>query len=264
MMDRQTRMEWIDRYLLDELKDEELDQFRQRLQSDAGFRQQVELQQAIFRQTRKIGQEELRQQLKEMHHRLAPPWPVESPEASYQAAPPPEEQAEGGRAGRYPWYAIMAYLALLQAQLRRRRVGRFSWYTITASFSLLLSASLIAFFLYRGTPTQQTAGGSGPGSTLEATPHLALVRLESGGGAPDLGFGGTAEKDTAIAVLLYPARGRARFYRFDDTLRLYGAFVPARLALRVDPQTGGYTLREDSLLFPLQRYRPRQVLAPPR
>jgi hypothetical protein len=262
MMDRQALMEWIDQYLLDELKDEELDRFRQRLQSDAGFRQQVEMQQAIIRQTRKVGRVALRQQLREMHQRLALPWPVENPEENYQAAPPPEEQTERDRAGRSPLYAIMAYLALLQAQLRRRSLGRFSYYTIAASISLLLSASLIAYFLYRGAPTSQIARQSSPVSKEAITAHLAILPLEQKDVAPGFGFGGAGESDNTVAVLIYPVQQEGRSYRFDDTLRLYGAFVPARLALRFDPKAEGYALREDSVFYPLQRFRPRQALQP--
>jgi hypothetical protein len=261
-MDRQNLMEWIDQYLLDELKDEELDRFRQRLQSDAGFRQQVEMQQVIFRQTQKAGRLALRQQLKEMHHRLALPWPVENPEENYQATTQPEEQTEQDKAGRFPLYAIMAYLALLQAQLRRRSFGRFSYYTIAASISLLLSASIIAYFLYRGAPTSPVAQQSSPVSKEAITPQLATIRLESRGVPPDLGFGGAGAKDKTVAVLIYAVQQGGKSYRFDDTLRLYGAFVPARLALRFDPKTEGYTLREDSVFYPLQRFRPRQALQP--
>jgi hypothetical protein len=265
-MDRQHLTEWIDQYLLDELKEEELNQFRQRLQTDADFRQEVERQQAVFLQARKVGREALRGRLKEMHQRLALPWPVENVAADGPAAPQPEQEAEQDRVARGALAAMVAYLALWQAQFRHRRVGRFSWYTITASISLLLSASIIAYFLYWGNLTLPTARRSGPGSPLEASAQLAYIQLESGDGLEEgsrgLGLGGPSDKDTAVAVLIYPAPKGPRTYRFDDTLRLYGAFVPARLALRFQQETARYSLREDSLLYLLERFQPRQALQP--
>ena len=72
------RTEWIDQYLLHQLKEEELDLFHQYLQTDPQFRQEVEVQRALLLQARKVGREAQRRQLQEMHQRLALPWPVTS------------------------------------------------------------------------------------------------------------------------------------------------------------------------------------------
>lgn len=238
-MERQDLIAWIDQYLLDELQGEELSRFRQRLETDAGFRQEVERQRALFRQARQVGRQALRRQLQQMHQRLQVPWPVADTDAdSLPARPQPP------------------------LQLRPKRSTRVSRYTLAASIALLLVAGFCWYLLYWQAPSPDTALHRRPAQPI--SPERVRIRLEGSDAPAGFGFGDAGGKDAAMYVLIYPAGQQTRAYRFDDTLRLYGAFVPSRLALRLDPNTGAYTLREDSLLYPLQRYRPRQALLPVR
>lgn len=241
-MDRQDLITWIDQYLLDELKDEELSRFRQRLQTDAVLRQELEFQQALLRQARQVGRQALRQQLKGMHHRLELPWPVANPAAEYPAG----AQQHGRPQARL--------------QLRPKKFAKFFLYSLAASLALVMTVSLTWFFVFRSAPGPELARRGDPAITDPLRPERALVPLEGPEGTQNFGFGGARGKDTALAVLIYAGAPEVRYYRFDDTLRLYGAFAAGRLALRFDPKSAQYTLREDTAFYLLQRYQPRQPL----
>lgn len=238
-MDNQNRTEWIDQYLLGELKDNELIQFKQQMKTDANFRQEVEVQKALFLQARKVGRDAMREQLKDMHQRLELSWPVESTLRTQQKP-------------------------VVLPVPNRKRFRNFQYYTIAASITLLLIASLIGYFLYTGSPPNTIAQRKNATGTKSVTPRLFYIRLEQSGATQNFGFGGTAGTDTTVAVLIYPAEKGGKSYQFDDTLRLYGSFVPARLSLRYDQNTGQYIIREDSVWYPLQRYRVQQALKPAR
>lgn len=238
-MDDRKRAEWIDQYLMDQLSEAELRQFNHYLQTEHGFRQELEVQQALFLQARKVGREALRRQLKSLHQSLESPWPVKT----YQA--PPGESGGGHRAGP-SWNAVL----------------RFPRLALAATLVLVLLAAGLAYLRYTQPPDRLARPVPGTGNP-GGKPQLAHIRLQVVTENQNLGFAG-AGADTTVAVLLYRGETGSRSYRFDDTLRLYGPFEPARLRLQEEETSGRYTLREDSLYYPLQRYHARQALVPAR
>jgi hypothetical protein len=133
----------------------------------------------------------------------------------------------------------------------------FRFYAIAASITLLVVAGCIyyVFYLHRfadhRTPIASSANHSLPSPTF--------IRYQVTGGGPNMGFSG-AQTDSTVAILIETGRPGPPFYQFDDTLHLFGPFAPNRLTLQYDPAKEQYTLLEGSLSYPLQRYRPMQVL----
>ena len=240
--DNQSRSEWIEQYLRRELEGDELDQFNERLRTDADFGREVAAQRAIFVHIRRVGRAALRRKLVAVRSQLDLPWPGENFQPDTRALPqettfPPVREQSGVR--RY--YAVAAAIALLLLSS-----GRGYWYRRTPA-----------------APTTQrgAAQRSAAKDASTSAPQATTIRLERTGGSRNFGFGGADSQDTTLAVLLYPV-ALTKAYQFDDTLRLYGNFNAAWLFLQYDSNTKRYTLREDSLSYPLQRYRPRQALTP--
>lgn len=241
-MDNQKRSEWIDQYLLGELKDGELDQFQQQLQTDANFKQEVEVQKTIFLQARKVGRDAMRQQLKELHQR-------------------PDLRLPGDNILRSKKKA-MKLKTIVPPALNPKRTRIYQYYALAASIALLLVVSFLVYFLYPTAPANNMAQRNNATAKESIRPQLFIIRLEKSGDTRNFGFGGTDEKDTTVAVLIYPAEKGSKSYQFNDTLRLYGRFVPERFSLQYIQNTGQYMLREGSVLYPLQRYHPQQALKP--
>jgi hypothetical protein len=238
--------EWIEQYLNGELEGDALNQFNERLQADASFKREVEVQRAIVVQIRQSGRAALRSKLVEVIDQLDLPWPVESYEDNSPTESFPEE----------PSLPI------------REQANRWRYYAIAATVTLLLVGSGVGYWLYRSTPVAITKQQSAATDTRQQTeskattplPQIASIRLERIGKGRTFGFGGAGSKDTTLSVLLYPAGSGVKAYQFGDTLRLYGNFNLVRLLVQYDQRTKHYTLLEDSIGYPLQRYRPRQAL----
>jgi hypothetical protein len=68
--DNHFHTEWIERYLLGELKGEELTEFNHLLRTDPTFHHEVVLQRSIIEQAQQVAREDMRQQLKDLHRQL--------------------------------------------------------------------------------------------------------------------------------------------------------------------------------------------------
>src|SRR5687768_4833496 len=81
MIDETNKNEAIEKYVLGELKGEQLAAFREKLASDATFQKEVALEQAIVRNLKAAGRSDLRQKLERFHQEMDPVWETEEPEA---------------------------------------------------------------------------------------------------------------------------------------------------------------------------------------
>lgn len=70
-MNEEENEEFIEQYLSGELAGDRLREIEARLAADAAFRRQVEVQQAVIQQTKKMGRAELRQRLRKLEERIS-------------------------------------------------------------------------------------------------------------------------------------------------------------------------------------------------
>jgi tetratricopeptide (TPR) repeat protein len=89
MIDETNKNEAIEKYLLGELKGEQLAAFREKLASDAGFQKEVALEQAIVRNLKAVGRSDLRMKLERFHQEMDPVWETDEAEAAEPIPPPP-------------------------------------------------------------------------------------------------------------------------------------------------------------------------------
>lgn len=234
----ESHTEWIDRYLQGDLEKKERERFAHRLQHDEEFRREVEMQQAIAREARKIGREAFREELKELGQRLDLPWPEPT---TFSSKAPTNLNGDGFKQKPF-WFTIRYQVA-------------------AAAVLLLLATAALGYWYYARPSGSSTAREERVRQPQENNPQLALIPWEIRGKEPDLGFSGSSQ-DSSIAVLIYPEVASGRTYQFDDTLRLHGHFTPSRLRLLYDREAEQYRLREGTTVYPLQRYHSRQPLQP--
>lgn len=122
---------------------------------------------------------------------------------------------------------------------------------------LAIAASLLLIMGIWFWDTQSTGSGHG-GTSTESSVAVTIPLIQSGS-VPAMGFA-TRSDTTEITVLVYPGPTSGQ-YRFDDTLRLYGPFDPAKLSVTYLPDSAVYRLHVGSNVFPLERYKARQPLA---